>query len=57
MPTFPNTNRDTAYMPARPNLGQPLQSQPLSSYLSSLSTLPGVIPPTLIPEAIEVPQF
>jgi hypothetical protein len=36
-----------SYMPARPNLGQTLQSQPLSSYLSSLLTLPGVIPSTL----------
>jgi hypothetical protein len=25
-------------------------------YLSSLLTLPGVIPPTLVPEAAEVPQ-
>jgi hypothetical protein len=33
-------------MLARPNLGQPLQSQPLISSLSSLLTLPGVIPPT-----------
>jgi hypothetical protein len=48
---------DTPYMPARPILGQPLQSQPLFSYLSSLLTLPRVIPPTLVPEAVEVPQF
>jgi hypothetical protein len=34
-----------SYMPARPNLGQQLQSQPLISYLSSLLTLPGVISP------------
>jgi hypothetical protein len=33
-----------SYIPARPNLGQSTQSQPLSSYLSSLLTLPGVIP-------------
>jgi hypothetical protein len=44
-----------SYMPARPNLGQPLQSQPLSLHLSSLLTLPGVIPPTLVPEVVEVP--
>jgi hypothetical protein len=25
-------------------------------YLSSLLTLPGVIPPTLVPKAVEVPQ-
>jgi hypothetical protein len=36
-----------SYMPARLNLGQPSQSQPLSSYLYSLLTLPGVIPPTM----------
>jgi hypothetical protein len=35
-----------SYIPARPNLGQPAQSQPLSLCLSSLLTLPGVIPPT-----------
>jgi hypothetical protein len=64
MPTYLNTSRDTAYMPAWPillysgqaNLGQPTQSQPLSLCLSSLLTLPGVIPPTLVPEAVEVPQ-
>jgi hypothetical protein len=46
MLTYLDTGQDTAYMPAWPNLGQPTQSQPLSSYLSSLLTLPGVIPPT-----------
>jgi hypothetical protein len=33
-------------MPARPNLGQTQQSQSLIPSLSSLLTLPGVIPPT-----------
>jgi hypothetical protein len=28
-----------------------------SSYLSSLLTLPRFIPPTLVPKAVEVPQF
>jgi hypothetical protein len=45
------------YMPARPNPGQTWQSQSLISSPSSLLTLPGVIPPTLVPKAIEVPQF
>jgi hypothetical protein len=35
-----------SYIPARPNLGQPTQIQPLSLCLSSLLTLLGVIPPT-----------
>jgi hypothetical protein len=39
-----------------PYLGQPAYSQPLCRYLSSLLTLPGVIPPTLVPKAAEVPQ-
>jgi hypothetical protein len=34
-------------MPARPNLGQTQQSQSLIPSLSSLLTLPGVIPPTI----------
>jgi hypothetical protein len=45
-----------SYIPARPNPGQPTQSQPLFLCLSSLLTLPRVIPPTLVAEAVEVPQ-
>jgi hypothetical protein len=45
-----------SYIPARPDFGQPTQSQSYSLYISSLLTLPGVIPPTLVPEAVKVPQ-
>jgi hypothetical protein len=65
MPTFLNTSRYTDYMPAWPILlyaGEAqswsnIKSQSLIPSLSSLLTLPGVIPPTLVPEAVEVPQF
>jgi hypothetical protein len=46
-----------SYMLARPNLGQPSQSQPLSSYLYSLLTLPGVIPPTITVALVVSPRF
>jgi hypothetical protein len=41
-----------SYIPVRPNLGQPTQSQPLSLCLSSLLTLPGIIPPTVVPAGV-----
>jgi hypothetical protein len=64
MPTYLNTGWDMAYMPAWPILLYSGQAQPwstntkLTTFLmfSSLLTLPGVIPLTLVPEAVEVPQ-
>jgi hypothetical protein len=44
-------------MPARLNFSQTSFGQPLTLSLSSLLTLPGVIPPILVPEAVQVPQF
>jgi hypothetical protein len=43
-------------MQARPNAGQPSLGQPFILFFISSLTLPGVIPPTLVPEAVKVMQ-